>query len=77
MENERVQFETVGHAQRLSCGRIAAMTSKGMMVTEDPVPHDFFEENRLKDLWGVTPTADQLAEWMMLGIMLEKHEFPE
>ena len=63
MENQKVQFVTVGDAITLSCGRIIAMTSEGLRVTEEPVPPDFFEENRLKDLWGIPATDDQLAEW--------------
>jgi hypothetical protein len=71
MENQKVQFVTVGDTLTLSCGRIAAMTSAGLRVTEEPVPSDFFKENRLKDLWGIPATTDQWAEWAVCMILMD------
>jgi hypothetical protein len=47
------------------------MTSEALMVTEEPVPSDFFKENRLKDLWGIPATTDQWAEWAVCMILMD------
>ncbi len=47
------------------------MTSEGLMVTENPVPTDFFKENRLKDLWGIPANTDQWAEWAVCMILMD------
>lgn len=72
MENtEKVQFLNVKRPKKLQCGRIAALTSDGLRVTENPVPPNFFKEKALKDLWGIPATTDQWAEWAVCMILMD------